>query len=306
MRIQIAPRTRAEQAARARSRISPAALFVNVIARISFGFTPHGGEQVRDAVREHARLAGAGAGDHEQRPLGGEDGLPLGRVQVGEVASRARRRPRRRCYRRRPSGDRRGREERMTGKSAFTDEEWQGLLEAPPLAGMLVLTAEHGGSFRESFALAKAYAEARQQQDQNELLDEIVSVKPQFERKRYGTDDELRDAALQRLRDAAAALESKATPEDAEAYRGFEAASAGESPRRTRRAASVSVRPSSPRWTRSRRRSLQASRRPPAGCSRPGRGRRTSSGLRLPRPSARRCRRRAPSAPRGRRRGRSC
>ncbi len=109
----------------------------------------------------------------------------------------------------------------MTGKSAFTDEEWQGLLEAPPLAGMLVLTAEHGGSFRESFALAKAYAEARQQQDQNELLDEIVSVKPQFERKRYGTDDELRDAALQRLRDAAAALESKATPEDAEAYRGF-------------------------------------------------------------------------------------
>ena len=109
----------------------------------------------------------------------------------------------------------------MTGKSAFTDEEWQALLEAPPLAGMLVLTAEHGGSFRETFALAKAYAEARQQQDQNELLDEIVSVKPQFERKRYGTDDELRDAALQRLRDAAAALESKATPEDAEAYRGF-------------------------------------------------------------------------------------
>jgi hypothetical protein len=109
----------------------------------------------------------------------------------------------------------------MTEKTAFTDEEWQAVLEAPPLAGMLVLTSEHGGSFRESFALAKSYAEARQQQGQSELLDEIVSTKPQFERKRYGTDEELRDAALQRLRDAAAAFESKATPEEAEAYRGF-------------------------------------------------------------------------------------
>ena len=94
----------------------------------------------------------------------------------------------------------------MTGKSAFTEDEWQALLEAPPLAGMLVLTADHGGSFRETFALAKAYAEARQQEGQSELLDEIVSVKPQFERKRYGSDEELRDAGLQRLRDAAAAL----------------------------------------------------------------------------------------------------
>jgi hypothetical protein len=109
----------------------------------------------------------------------------------------------------------------MTGKSAFTDEEWQALLEAPPLAGMVVLTAEHGGSFRETFALAKAYAEARQQHGSSELLDEIVSVKPKFERKRYDTDEELRDAGMQRLRDAATALESKATPEDTEAYRGF-------------------------------------------------------------------------------------
>jgi hypothetical protein len=109
----------------------------------------------------------------------------------------------------------------MTGKSAFTDEEWQSLLEAPPLAGMLVLTAEHGGSFRETFALAKAYAEARQQQGQSELLDEIVSVKPQFDRKRYDTTEQLHDDGLQRLRDAAAALESKATAEEAESYRGF-------------------------------------------------------------------------------------
>jgi len=107
----------------------------------------------------------------------------------------------------------------MTEKSAFTDEEWQAVLEAPPLAGMLVLTAEKGGSFRESFALAKAYAEAREQEGQSELLDEIVSVKPQFER--YDSSEELREEGLQRLRDAAAALGSKATPEEVESYRGF-------------------------------------------------------------------------------------
>ena len=45
-------------------------------------------DQVRDPVREDARLAGAGAGDDEERPLGREDGLPLGGVQVGEIGLR--------------------------------------------------------------------------------------------------------------------------------------------------------------------------------------------------------------------------
>ena len=40
---------------------------------------------MRDAVCEHARLAGAGAGDHENGAFRGQDGLALGRVQVREV-----------------------------------------------------------------------------------------------------------------------------------------------------------------------------------------------------------------------------
>ena len=43
-----------------------------------------GADQVRDPVGEHARLARAGAGDDEQRPLDVEHGLALGRVEVGE------------------------------------------------------------------------------------------------------------------------------------------------------------------------------------------------------------------------------
>ena len=45
---------------------------------------------MRDAVGEDARLPGARAGDDEERPLGGEDGLALGLVEVGEVALRGR------------------------------------------------------------------------------------------------------------------------------------------------------------------------------------------------------------------------
>ena len=84
VRIQIARATPPSMSS-SRSRISPAALFVNVIARISCGLIPQRVDQVRDAVGEDARLAGAGAGDDEQRALGREHGLPLGGVQVGEV-----------------------------------------------------------------------------------------------------------------------------------------------------------------------------------------------------------------------------
>jgi hypothetical protein len=109
----------------------------------------------------------------------------------------------------------------MTGKSAFTEEEWQAVLEGPPIAGMLVVTAERGGSFRETFALAKAYAAAREQHGESELLDEIVSAKPEFDRHKYGSADQLQQSGPERLREAVGVLESKATPQEVDDYRGF-------------------------------------------------------------------------------------
>jgi hypothetical protein len=109
----------------------------------------------------------------------------------------------------------------MTGKSAFTEEEWKAILEGPPIAGMLVVTAESGGSFRESFALAKAYAEARQEHGESELLDQIVSTKPQFDRHKFGSREELKQGGLEQLREAVNLLESKATPEEVGDYRSF-------------------------------------------------------------------------------------
>jgi hypothetical protein len=109
----------------------------------------------------------------------------------------------------------------MTGKTAFTEEEWQAIEEGPPVAGMLLLTAERGGSFRESFALAKVYAEARQQHGESELLDEIVQRKPTVDRHRYGSPEALHDQGLESLRRAVAALQAKGTPEDVDEYRKF-------------------------------------------------------------------------------------
>jgi hypothetical protein len=44
------------------------------------------GQQVGDPVRENARLSGAGAGEHQERPLTVRNRLPLRRVQLGEQA----------------------------------------------------------------------------------------------------------------------------------------------------------------------------------------------------------------------------
>ena len=97
----------------------------------------------------------------------------------------------------------------MTSKSDFTAEEWQLILEAPPSAGMIVVTAQRGGSFRETIAMAKAYAEARQQHGESELLDEIVAAKPERDHTHYHSLEELKQHGLQHLRDSVALLEEQ-------------------------------------------------------------------------------------------------
>jgi hypothetical protein len=109
----------------------------------------------------------------------------------------------------------------MTGQGDFTPEEWELVLEAPTAAGLIVLMAERGGTFRETFSMAKAYAEARQQHGASQLLDEVVSTKPKVDRSRHGSFEELKQHGLQQLRDAVALLERKATPEEVDDYKRF-------------------------------------------------------------------------------------
>jgi hypothetical protein len=109
----------------------------------------------------------------------------------------------------------------MTTHADFTEEEWKTVLEGPTSAGMIITTAERGGSFRESFAMAKAFAEARQEHGASELLDDVVGHRPKTERVKAHSKEELKDAYLAEIRDAVALVTAKATPEELGDYRLF-------------------------------------------------------------------------------------
>ena len=109
----------------------------------------------------------------------------------------------------------------MTTKADFSAEDWTTVSEGPPTAGLVVVMAAHGGTFKETVAMAKAYAEARSQHGASELLDEIVSAKPKVDHTRYHSYAELKDHGLGVLRQAMTVLSGKATAQEIDDYRSF-------------------------------------------------------------------------------------
>ncbi len=109
----------------------------------------------------------------------------------------------------------------MTGSADFTAEEWDVVREGPTSAGMIVSTAQRGGTFREIVAMAKAYAEARKEHGDSALLDELVSSKPEMDHTKAHSPEELKQHGLERIREAIALLEQKATVQELGDYRLF-------------------------------------------------------------------------------------
>jgi hypothetical protein len=109
----------------------------------------------------------------------------------------------------------------MTGKADFTEEEWTQILEGPTSAGLVVVASDRGGSIRETFSMAKVYAEARQQHGESELLDEVVAAKPEIDRTRAQSPEDLKEHALQNVRQAIQLLQSKAGDEEVAEYKKF-------------------------------------------------------------------------------------
>ncbi len=101
----------------------------------------------------------------------------------------------------------------MTAKSDFTDDEWKLILEAPPSAGMIVVTAQRGRLIPRDVAMAKAYVEARQHHGKSELLDAIVAAKPERDHTHYHSPDELKQHGLQHLRDSVAFSSARRRPQ---------------------------------------------------------------------------------------------
>lgn len=109
----------------------------------------------------------------------------------------------------------------MTGKTAFTTDEWETILHGPPTAGLIVITAQRGGTLRETLAMTQSYVEARKQHGESELLDEIVSARPALDHTRYHSAEELKEAGLSNLRAAVGVLQQKATADELDAYKHF-------------------------------------------------------------------------------------
>ena len=114
----------------------------------------------------------------------------------------------------------------MTTKADFNADEWSRLVEAPLLAGMRVVTAERGGTIRETLAIGKVYAAARQSQGDSELLDQLVASPPAIDPQQIQAGGDLATTASDRLREAVAVLGEKASPEDVDAYKSFVLATA--------------------------------------------------------------------------------
>jgi hypothetical protein len=109
----------------------------------------------------------------------------------------------------------------MTAKAAFEPSQWKLVEEAPTSAAMLVIVSQRGGTFRETLAMGKEYAEVRQQHGQSELLDELVSTRPHVDHTRFHSPEELRDHVVEQVREAVAVVQEKAAPEELADYRNF-------------------------------------------------------------------------------------
>jgi hypothetical protein len=110
----------------------------------------------------------------------------------------------------------------MTRKADFNAEEWDTVVEGPVLAGMRVVAAHRGGTIRESVAIAKVYAAARQQQGDGELLDELVASPPAVDSQQVReAGGDIAGAARERLHAALAILREKASDEELDQYKGF-------------------------------------------------------------------------------------
>jgi hypothetical protein len=109
----------------------------------------------------------------------------------------------------------------MTAEGDFTEQEWKLVLQGPPSAGMIVITAQRGGSLKESFSIAKAYGDARKEHGESELLDAIAASKPEIDRTRYHSAEELKENGLRHLREAVELLNQKAEPSEVDQYKRF-------------------------------------------------------------------------------------
>ena len=110
----------------------------------------------------------------------------------------------------------------MTRKAEFNAEEWSTVVDGPLYAGMYVISADRGGTLRESLAMSRVYQEARTHHGESELLDELITSPPAIDPERVRTaGGDIATVASRELREAIGILEAKSTPAEVDAYKTF-------------------------------------------------------------------------------------
>jgi hypothetical protein len=109
----------------------------------------------------------------------------------------------------------------MTTKAEFNAEEWETIAAAPAIAGLIVASAQRGGTIRESFAMAKTYVEAKQEHTTGDLVGEIVAAKPHLDTKEFSSKDDLRTRGLGKITEAVGLVRDRATMDELVDYREF-------------------------------------------------------------------------------------
>ena len=109
----------------------------------------------------------------------------------------------------------------MTEKAEFDAEEWERISVAPSIAAMYVITAEKGGALRESMAVGKAYAEARESSTGSALVDEIIASVGSVSPNEFSSKEQFQAEAIARIEEAKRTLDAKAGDGDVAAYRDF-------------------------------------------------------------------------------------
>ena len=110
----------------------------------------------------------------------------------------------------------------MSRKADFNAEEWASVVSAPLYAGLRLISAERGGTLRESLAMGRVYQEARAAHGHSELLDELVNSPPAMDPAHLSeAGDRVADLVAERIRDAMRILEAKADRREIDDYKRF-------------------------------------------------------------------------------------
>lgn len=109
----------------------------------------------------------------------------------------------------------------MTEKKEFNAEEWSLVVEGPAMAALWVISAEKGGTLRESLEMGRVYRDERENHANSELLDLIVAEQPQIDQEALAGAGSIPSFAQTKIREAVSTLERIGTEVEVDDYRRF-------------------------------------------------------------------------------------